>query len=221
MNVRHWSLGSSEHRMTLSLQGMGGSRLTYLFFIFHHLPSSAWTDWKLKKCKKLLNQIQWSLLMNATTKRSFELYEQFLPGSNLKTIILLLPKIWSQPASKVNFYQQQPYELSSLCIVISGFRMSVSFSSCGHWYLCDMYGILRTLEHLDNCPFVLCDFPGNSTSQDMWYQGKGDFPVKVTSREIWFQRKVTSREGKSHVWYFVDIRENHTLFKCHLAQRGT
>ena len=169
----------------------------------------------------MLNQIQWSLLMNATTKRSFELYEQFLPGSNLKTIILLLPKIWSQPASKVNFYQQQPYELSSLCIVISGFRMSVSFSSCGHWYLCDMYGILRTLGHLDNCPFVLCDFPGNSTSQDMWYQGKGDFPVKVTSREIWFQRKVTSREGKSHVWYFVDIRENHTLFKCHLAQRGT
>ena len=49
-----------------------------------------------------------------------------------------------------------------------------------------MYGILRTLGHLDIRTFVLCDFPGNLTSRERWLPRKGDFPGKITSRESKF-----------------------------------
>ena len=82
----------------------------------------------------------------------------------------------------------------------------MSFSPCGHWNLRDMYGILRSLGHLDISMFVSCDFPKKVTSQEIWLSGR------VTSGESWLPRKVdfpgrlTSREGHSYVW------------KCQLAQ---
>ena len=40
-----------------------------------------------------------------------------------------------------------------------------------------MYGILRTLGHLDILTFVSCDFPGNVTSRENWLPSKWDFPA--------------------------------------------
>ena len=70
-------------------------------------------------------------------------------------------------------------------------------------YICDMYGILRTLGHLDILTFVSCDFLGNATSQEMWLPGKCDFPGNVTSWKMWLLDFRVSRIYGFH--WFMDF----------------
>ena len=85
------------------------------------------------------------------------------------------------------FYLQRSCQVNG-SISLSVVRTS-SFLHQFFQYIRVIYGILRTLGHLDILTFVSCDFPGNVTSRERWLPGKGDFLGKVTSRERWLPGK--------------------------------
>ena len=121
----------------------------------------------------------------------------------------------------------------------------------GHSYICKCQLAMEfcghrdiwTLGHMDISLFVLCAFPVNLTSWEMWLPGKCDFSGNVTSRERWlpgngdflgtvnsweellpwkgdFLEKVTSREewllGKGDIPERVASREGWLPGKSHI-----
>ena len=102
--------------------------------------------------------------------------ENILASSLLKTRLTKQPTKqngcdWSdEPICKMiqkhpDFYLQRSCQVNGSISLSVRRRMYVPSSVLK--YILDMYGILRTLRHLDNLTFVSCDFPGNVTSREM------------------------------------------------------